>query len=197
MRKFRPERVSAYEVGARNQVATSLTLSVSVFYNFYDDLRTIEPASSSSFLPLHWGNLMEGHTIGAEAWASWQVLSWWRLSPGVSLLHKSLEFRPGASALLGVAQSGDDPRAKVLLTSSMNLTRSVTLDATLRHISALPDPALAAYTELSGRICWRISRALELAVSGENLLHARHNEYPAKAGEAIVRSVFAQARWTP
>ena len=40
--------------------------------NLYDDLRTIEPAPAG-FLPLRWGNRMEGYTYGLEAWGAYQV----------------------------------------------------------------------------------------------------------------------------
>ena len=50
-----------------------MTFSVAVFYNVYDNLRTIEPASATEFLPLRWDNRMEGSTYGMEAWGKWQV----------------------------------------------------------------------------------------------------------------------------
>jgi iron complex outermembrane receptor protein len=192
---FRPERVAAYEAGYRVQPADRFSLSVSGFYNVYDDLRTIEPASGTAFLPLHWGNLMKGDTFGVEAWAKWQVMDWWRLSPGVTWLDKRLRFKNGASMLLGLPQAGDDPKAHVSLNSSMNVGAKVDFDLSLRYVSPLPNPELASYYDMSARIAWRASKALELSVNGENLLHARHQEYAGPAGEEIVRSVMAEAQW--
>jgi iron complex outermembrane receptor protein len=192
---FRPERVAAYEAGYRVQPADRFSLSVSGFYNVYDDLRTIEPASGTVFLPLHWGNLMHGNTFGVEAWAKWQVADWWRLAPGVTWLDKRLGFKNGASTLLGLPQAGDDPKAHVSLNSSMSFGPKVDFDLSLRYMSPLPNPELASYYDMSARIAWRASKALELSVSGENLLHARHQEYAGPAGEEIVRSVMAEARW--
>lgn len=192
---FRTERVNAYQLGYRAQPIASVALSVSGFYNVYDDLRTIEPASSPSFLPLRWGNDMEGHTYGVEAWGDWQVLSAWRLSPGFVLLHKSLHFTAAGSGLLGVAQAGDDPSSQASLKSSFDLAHGVSLDALLRYVAPLPNPALGAYTEASVRLGWRLSQALEVSVAGNNLLHARHYEYPPPDGEQIVRSGSVQLRW--
>ena len=76
--RFRPESVTAYEVGSRTQAAAALSVSVAAFYNVYDDLRTVEPASSTMFTPLYWGNLMRGDTYGVEAWANWQATEWIR-----------------------------------------------------------------------------------------------------------------------
>jgi iron complex outermembrane recepter protein len=193
--RFRPESVTAYEVGSRTQAAATLSVSVAAFYNVYDDLRTIEPASSTVFTPLYWGNLMRGDTYGVEAWANWQATDWWRLSPGLTALHEQLRFKSGASGLLGLAQASDDPSSHATLTSSMDLSHRTTFDATLRYVGALPDPALAHYYEMDARLGWRPSRTLEVSLSGLNLLHARHSEFAAPTGEYITRSVIAEARW--
>ncbi len=191
---FQPEEVVAYEVGYRGQPSERFSLSVSAFYNQYDELRTIEP-SPPVFLPLRWGNLMEGNTYGIEAWANWQVASWWRLSPGVRTLKKDLEFKPGASGLLGLGQAGNDPEVQALLASSVDIGSTMTLDASLRYNGELPEPALDDYLELNARFGWRISRSLELSVTGENLLHSAHRESASAGAEYIVRSAYLQANW--
>ncbi len=192
---FRPERVTAYEIGYRGDPAANLSVSLSTFYNLYDDLRSIETASSTVFLPLQWGNGMRGHTYGVEFWAHWQVTERWRLSPGLRVLHEDLEFKPGASGLLGTAQAGDDPTHRALLTSTTEFGNHMTFDATLRYVGALPDPALPSFWGLSARLGWTVSRALDVAISGANLLHPRHREFPAPDGEEIDRSVRAEIRW--
>jgi iron complex outermembrane receptor protein len=194
-RSFEPEQVDAFELGYRVQPSPRLYVSASVFYNVYDDLRTIEPAPTAEFLPLSWDNLMEGHTYGFEAWAKWQVANWWRLAPGLRLLRKDLHFTDGASGLLGVAQSGNDPESQALLTSSMDLGPNLTLDATFRYVDELPEPALDSVTELNASIAWHLRSGLDLSLSGFNLLDDRHLEYPAPSGEFIRRSYLIQARW--
>ena len=194
---FQSEQVWAYEVGYRATLTSTFSISVSGFYNVYDDLRTVETATPTVFLPLRWDNQMQGHTYGVTAWAKWQVTEWWRLEPGLALLRKDLQFKPGASGLTGIGQSGNDPRGHGQLTSSMDLGPDRTLDLSVRHVASLPDPALPSYTEMTARFAWRLSPAWELSVAGTNLLHASHLEYPATAGTQINRSVMAEARWTP
>lgn len=195
-RAFRPEKVTAYEIGYRGTPVRTLSLSLSGFYNVYTDLRTIEPVSAGGFFPLTWGNRMRGDTYGVEGWADWQVLSWWRLSPGFRTITEHLRLEPGASGILGTAQAGNDPHWQFNLTSSMALAQRLHLDATLRHVSALPAPALPGFWELSARLGWRATRTLELSLSGSNLLHARHLELPLPYGEYIGRSVFLRADWS-
>ncbi|MGH8261799.1 MAG: TonB-dependent receptor domain-containing protein, partial [Steroidobacteraceae bacterium] len=190
-----PERLTAYEAGYRGQPASAFSLSVSTFYNVYDDLRSIEPSPATGFFPLTWGNSIEGHTVGVDAWADWQVTRWWRLSPGFTVMRERLHFEPGASALLGVSQETDDPSDQVSLQSSMTFPHRLTFDARVRYVGALPDPALAAYTELSAHLAWHATPRLELSLSGRNLLHERHLEFPAPDGEAIDRSAYAGVTW--
>lgn len=190
---FKPEKVTAYELGYRGNPDASFSISASAFYNEYDDLRTIE-ITPAVFLPLRWGNLMEGSAYGFEAWANIQLTPWWRLSPGVRTLHKRLEFTEGASAIVSVVQAGNDPSHRYYLKSSMDLRR-FTIDLLLRSVGALPEPALEEYTELNARVAWRVSDRFEVAVKGFNLLNETHLEYPEPEGRGIRRSVLAELRF--
>ncbi len=192
-RDFRPEKVSAFELGMRAQPHPAVSFTLSAFYNEYDDLRTIE-LTPVTLLPLTWGNLMEGSAYGVEAWANFQITPWWRLSPGFRSLHKRLKFSEGASALVSVRQAGNDPRSRAILKSSMDFGR-VTVDAMLRRVGELPDPSLGAYTELQARLAWHATDSLELSLVGFNLLDDAHAEYAAPEGRFIRRSVLAEARW--
>jgi len=191
---FKPEKVTAYELGARAQPGAMLSFSASAFYNEYDDLRSIE-LTPVTVLPLTWGNLIEGSSYGIEAWANLQINSWWRLSPGFRSLHKRLEFSEGSSGLVGVAQSGNDPTSSYLLKSSMDFG-AVSLDAIVRKIGRLPQPAVDDYTEVHARVAWQVNDALELAVKGFNLLNETHREFAAPQGFEIRRSVMAELRYS-
>ena len=190
---FQSETLYAYEVGARVQPSSRLSFSVSGFFNVYNDLRTIEPAPAT-FFPITWGNMMQGHAYGVEGWGDYQVASWWRLTAAFNVLSEHLKFKPGASGILGVAQAGDDPERQASLRSSMNLGHRVTLDADLRYVAALPNPAVPSYVELNGRIGWNVTDRVQLALAGSNLLHDHHQEFPGPQANAAPRSVFADLR---
>jgi iron complex outermembrane recepter protein len=187
---FQPETLTAYEAGLRTQPTSALSLSLSTYYNVYDDLRSIEFAGGGAILPLHWGNGIEGETYGVEAWGDYQVLEGWRLSLGGAQEHENLRFQPWSSGLLGVSQVGDDPSYRAMLRSSSNLTANLTFDATLRYVSSLPDPGVPAYTELNARFGWRLSSRCDLALTGFNLLHAHHEEF-ATPSDLVGRSFLA------
>ena len=191
---FAPETLWAYEMGARLQPSSRLSFSVSGFYNVYNDLRSIEPNPAGGFFPVYWGNMMQGRTWGVEAWGDYRLAPWWRLSAGFNVLVEHLKFKPGASGILGVAQAGDDPEHQASFRSSMNLGRDVTLDANIRYVGALPNPAVPSYVELNGRIGWNATDRIQLALSGFNLLHSRHQEFPGPAANAVPRRVLADVR---
>jgi iron complex outermembrane receptor protein len=107
-----------------------------------------------------------------------------------------MRFKAGASGILGVAQAADDPSSHADISSSMQVSQHVSIDTTLRYVGALPNPALPHYIELNGRLGWQATNAVDLSIDGLNLLHAHHYEFPSAAGgEAIGRSVMAEARW--
>lgn len=187
---YRSEKLTAYEVGLRTQWSTRASLSASLYYNVYDDLRTLEP--SSTFFPLVFGNGMAGHTYGTDIWASYSIADWWRLGAGVSLERERLHLKPGSNGLLGTAEAGDDPGHRSFLRSSMNIGKHWTLDADLREVGSLPNPHVPAYTELNVRLDWQPNDRLGISLSGFNLLHPWHFEYPG--GDRIERSVFLNTR---
>jgi iron complex outermembrane receptor protein len=189
---YRSEKLTAYEIGLRTQWATRASLSVSLYYNVYDDLRTLEP--SPDFFPLMFGNGMAGHTYGADLWASYSIADWWRLGAGVSEERERLHLKPGSNGLLGVAEAGDDPSHRGFLRSSMNLGQHWTLDADLREVGALPDPHVPGYTELNVRLGWQPNERLDISLSGFNLLHPWHQEYVFAGSDRIGRSVLLNTR---
>jgi len=191
---FRSEKLIAYEAGTRLVISSDASLSISGFYNDYDDLRSIEPAPAGLF-PLRWGNGIRGHSYGFDAWADYRLTDWWRLKPGYSLLIQKFRFKPDASGLLGISQIGDDPKHRVSLRSSMDLGPRINVDMDLRYVSHLPNPHVNAYVEMGARLAWRFVEGAELSVSGFNLLHKSHYELPASQANAVPRTVYVALKW--
>jgi iron complex outermembrane receptor protein len=77
----------------------------------------------------------------------------------------------------------------------MDLSRRLTIDATVRFVGALPSPALRSYYEADVRCGWRVSPVWDLSISGQNLVHKEHLEFATSSGEYITRSVLAESRW--
>ena len=75
---FMPEQVTAYELGYRGQLSPDFSVSLSLFEDVYEDLRSIE-ATAVTFIPLYWGNKINGNIHGLEAWARRKRLAGRRL----------------------------------------------------------------------------------------------------------------------
>ncbi len=192
---FRPETLTAYEVGTRVQASPQLSFSISAYHDVYDGIRTIDPGTTPSELPLVFGNLMSGNVNGIEMWGDYQVTKWWRLSAGIDVLHENLRFLPGSLSAVGLAFVADDPGHQATLHSSMDFGHGVTWDAYLRNVGALSHPAVPTYTELDTRIGWDITKTVQVSLAGFNLLHAYHMEFLEDGVTTEVpRSVYAQLR---
>jgi iron complex outermembrane receptor protein len=70
------------------------------------------------------------------------------------------------------------------------------IDLQVRHMGALPNPAVPAYTALDARWGWRVRPGLDLSVALRNLGDRRHPEWGAQANRVeFARSVFVNAVW--
>jgi iron complex outermembrane recepter protein len=194
---FSSEKLTAIEAGYRGQPTESLSLSVSLFYNFYDGIRTTEPASSTMLLPVRLENGLKGETFGIEAWATGQLAPWWRVSAGIATLDKDFELKAGHVDIQNGTSLGNDADFQTRLRSQINLGDHVELDAMLRSVDGKPNPRVRSHAEADVRLAWRPSEAVELFVAGRNLLHDRFDESgdPTRA-QLIPRSVVAGTRLT-
>jgi iron complex outermembrane receptor protein len=190
---FVSEVANVMQVGYRARTANVLTWSVTAFHHQWDKLR------SATAPPVFFENKIEGPVYGVEGWASWQVLSAWRLSGGLTALRKELRLEPGSADPQGPQnpQLSNDPDQQWMLRSSLNPWANHELDAMVRHIGALPNPSVPAYTAVDVRYAWRVRPDLELSVLGQNLFDRRHGEFnPPASRREFARGVFSAARWS-
>jgi iron complex outermembrane receptor protein len=192
---FVSEKLIAFEAGYRGQPISWATLSISAFFNRYDDIRTTE-FSPGLALPIRLTNGLEGQTWGIEAWGTAQLMPWWRLSVGLSTLWKDFSQAPGRIDLAQGASLGQDPGQQVFARTQVSLTDRLELNAGLRWIGAIETPVpIDSYVEADARLAYRLTEAIELYVAGNNLLHRSHLESsdPARA-QLIERSLYAGTR---
>lgn len=172
---FAAEKLMAYEAGWRAQPNRRLSMSVSLFYNRYDDLRT-DQFDPVRICPIILKNGARGYTSGMEAWAKYDVSPQWRLSAGVNTLHKSFNLIPGANDLARLAVEGQDPHAQAQLRSQWTIRSAYEIDLALRAVAKVDRAPVPAYTEADAHFGWRLSDTLTVALDGHNLLHKRHLE---------------------
>jgi iron complex outermembrane recepter protein len=203
------EEVIGYEAGLRWQPTETFFGDLAVFYNDYDGLMSLEfdeayidSTDGRVIIPIRNQNLTNGHSHGLEALATYAPVSWWRLTGSYAFLDLTLDPR-GQDVNRGEFYEGATPRHQVGVRSQIDFAQNVTLDLEYRYnsdIDRMPeDPTGAgidAYSELDLRVAWRARENIELALVGQNLLHARHAEIgSARSRGAIERSVYAKVTW--
>lgn len=193
---FQSEHVLAYELGLRSQPAPNVTTSLSMFYNDYDDLRSVERLNPPAAFPIYIGNGLQGKTYGAELTAEYQLLPIWHLRAGYTELRVHLDHKPGSTDDNPGSSESHDPDQYWLLRSSLDLKHDLQFDVTYRHVSRIVNQSVPAYGEMDLRLAWRMRKQLEWSVTGQNLLHAHHPEFGAVAGRREVeRNVYGALAW--
>jgi len=193
---FRSEVANSYELGWRLQPAQGLNFSISGFYQELDRLHSGQRPPNALVQ-----NMIEGHTSGVEAWGAWQPVRAWRLSLGLTTLSKALRLKPGSPDPEGPRALGNDPDYQWVLRSALNLTETQDIDLSVRHVAALPDPAVPAYTAVDLRYAWRVTTGFEVSVVGRNLFNPTHPEFgpevsPLAPRSEIERSALLQLQWS-
>ncbi|MFI5141043.1 MAG: TonB-dependent receptor plug domain-containing protein, partial [Bacteroidia bacterium] len=203
---FKSETVMAYELGWRYQPIKKVSISVSTFYNFYNDVRSAEPGKGPLGYPypITYGNGVKGETYGVELSANAQVTSWWNLRGGYTFLKKNLWAKEGSQDLNNATAESYDPQHQFLIQSNIQLPKHFQFGTVVRYVGELarpvakgytgimPNPFVKAYTGLDLKIGWTY-KFLELSVVGQNLLYGQHREFKASTPiREIQRSVYGR-----
>jgi len=185
--EFQAETARVIEVGWRAQPTPAISYSATLFHSDYERLRTLQLRPGA---PARFENHAAGRASGLETWVSWQVLRGWRLAGGAVVQHvrvRASEPSRDWSRFLGMAPN--DPKRYWSLRSAHELSSTLQLDFSLRHVGKLTRPAVPGYHELDARIAWQARPNLELALVGRNLLHDEHAEF----GEPGLRQTFERS----
>ena len=182
---FGSEVLTAYELGYRGEPTPQISLSASLFYNVYDDLRS-DRGTPVTVFPIQLINGTSGQTYGLEVWAKYGVTDWWRLSAGFNWLNRNFRVNNGVVDFARGQSEGQDPATQAQLRSNMNLFENWELDGALRTVGkvtqVIPNAPggqislVPGYVEADMRIGWHVTASTELAFSALNLLHQRHLE---------------------
>jgi iron complex outermembrane recepter protein len=188
------EVLNAFELGARWRRTSALSVDANLYYHEYTRLETTRylPSSDPTLSISNLDNLGRGQAWGAELQMVWRPVTWWQMQVGYSYLDMDLRV---------AATSGDttleqipnlSPRHQVSLRSSWNFGRTWELDAWFRAVSKLPQSLtpIPAYETLDLRLSKQLGRGWEVALVGQNLLSASHQEFRFFTTRAAVARGF-------
>lgn len=188
------EEVVAYEVGWRLQSREALSISLSTFYNTYDNIRSVEPGPPPFNIPVTFGNGVKGNTYGVELSATYQMNSWCRLRGGYTFLRKDLVVKTNSADSNNGSAESNDPAHQVLIQPMINVPGKFEFGAVLRYVAMLPQPYVSEYVGLDMRVGWRLAKLVELNVVGQNLLYDAHMEFipSSPAPKEIQRGIYTK-----
>lgn len=194
---FEAETLAAYEGGWRGQFSSRAYLSVSGYYNVYDDLRSLERSVATIF-PVHPGNGFEARTYGVEVWGNLLLADWWRVSAGFTAMESDFRVKPNSRDVGGPQQLGNDPGNTFQARSYLNLPNGFEADVAVRQVASRPLPSVPAYVTADLRLGWRPDDTWEFALNAANLFDEGHPEFGTLPNRSMVpRSVYGSVtlRW--
>jgi iron complex outermembrane receptor protein len=186
------ETLTALELGVRWRPSASVALSGTLFWNDYDDLRsiTINPTPPPA---IGFSNDLTADTRGIEVSADVEIMPRWRMRAGFMHLDKEFETLSPAVHPLADDFEGLDPDSHARLHSMLDITESLSLDVTARYVDELPPPLaqVPSYVAVDVRLALR-RRSWEAAIVGRNVNDSAHREFTSRE---IPRSAFATISW--
>jgi iron complex outermembrane receptor protein len=182
---FDSEVAVVTELGYRAPWGQHANYSLTAFNHHYNKLRAGRRA------PTEVENLAFGDVHGVEGWGNLDLATGWRLSAGFVELRESLKAAPQAGAN-SVANLGNDPKHQWMLRSTQSIGSRVELDATLRRVSALPQPAVPGYTAADLRAAWKVHKGLTASLQVQNLFDRRHVEFDPAGNSEWGRAVYVK-----
>lgn len=178
---FDPEKLIAYEMGVRFVPITDLSVDVALFYNDYDDLRTIEPQAPEfgfpTFLPSTVDNKLKGAAYGAELALKYDITDNLVVRANYSFLELDLDLKNGSLFPEALLDEERTPTHQVSVRAEWDFHEKWALGAGLRFVSELAAPRIPNYVEMDLRLSWRPTKNLELSIAGRNLLDDQHPEF--------------------
>jgi iron complex outermembrane receptor protein len=190
---FKSEILMAYELGYRFKPTSNILLDTTIFYNNYNNLRSIEVSTSEKIF-LKNTNKMWGEIYGLEMVASWQVFDTWKLIGTYSCLNINLHLPPNAITFFGETGEDDSPDYQINLRSLLTLPHNIELDTALYYVDKVANQNTASYSRFDIRFGWQIDKNLKLSLGARNLFDMRHREFGnSLSGNAILADEVQQA----
>jgi iron complex outermembrane receptor protein len=205
-RDFASERLTAYEAGLRYSDKRFWSADLAAFYNDYTDLRSTERTGPGP-VDFRFENKLRGRGVGGEA--SLTVRPNQRLD--LRAWYAYLDLRTGRRAdsndvASGATIEGSTARHHAGLRANWQPEPGWNLASTVRCVGRLPRTGtpsattgrtdVPGYVELDLRASRRVWSDLELAVVGQNLLHASHPEFgPESSRGEFQRSLILEIGW--
>lgn len=184
---FNSEKLIAYEMGYRRQLATNASIDLAGFFNDYSQLRDFRfgqmvPGTGAVphwVLPIIFSNDTTAHSYGIESSIDWRPRENWRLQGSYSYLNihtaSNAKFRQLDSTSGGASKA--NPSHQFSIRSNYDFSEKIQLNLWLRYVSGLTFFNIPSYITMDAKLAWKPVRNTEFFVVGKICL-ARITENP-------------------
>jgi iron complex outermembrane receptor protein len=194
---FSSEELTAYEMGYRQKLSSSLTLDVSGFYNDYDKLASVVMLPSGPFISnIQYNNNSKAESYGGEVVLDWRASNKLKFSTSYSLLD--LQVHGPANGIDAEVAEGQSPQQQFNIRSQWNILSNLSLDNMLYYVDSLPDFHVKNYWRLDANLGWKINDNMQFNLVGQNLLSGTHTEFAPGSFTPTARiepSVYGKITW--
>ena len=206
---FNSEKLIAYEMGYRRQLATNASIDLAGFFNDYSQLRDFRfgqmvPGTGTVphwVLPIIFSNDTTAHSYGIESAIDWRPRENWRLQGSYSYLNihtaSNAEFRQLDSTSGGANKA--NPSHQFSIRSNYDFSEKIQLNLWLRYVSGLTFFNIPSYITMDAKLAWKPVRNTEFFVVGQNLFSQNHREsqsdFIPSIPTYIPRGVYAGVEW--
>ncbi len=192
---FDSEVALTYEWGLRWWSQSSWSADLALYYSRWDRVQSAESIAGSPFELVD--NKIEGDTHGAELSVLWRPSVWLLVRGHYAYIQHDMNPKAGSTDTSTASEiEGGDATHQAGLNLAWSPSPRWAIDTYVRHQSRLKFNAVPSYTELTVRAGWLLHKNLEIALIGDNLLHAQHGEanMPDRRAE-FERSVALELVW--
>jgi iron complex outermembrane receptor protein len=206
---FNSEKLIAYEMGYRRQLATNASIDLAGFFNDYSQLRDFRfgqmvPGTGTVphwVLPIIFSNDTTAHSYGIESAIDWRPRENWRLQGSYSYLNihtaSNAEFRQLDSTSGSASKA--NPSHQFSIRSNYDFSEKIQLNLWLRYVSGLTFFNIPSYITMDAKLAWKPVRNTEFFVVGQNLFSQNHREsqsdFIPSIPTYIPRGVYAGVEW--
>lgn len=193
---LKPERVETYEVGYRWQLSANTGFDATAFHNRIRDITGAAPqapspdSSGQLIFPINVENSLDSSAYGGELFLTDAVTPNWNVAVGCSFLQSVTFYDNGLRST-----TVTEPKDQLQLRSNMQLSPQFALSTAAFYTGRIGDD-VPPYVRLDTQLSWHPAKQWDFSIAGQNLLHARHEEFARTAGSVpIPRTVNGKITW--
>ncbi|MDM8561446.1 TonB-dependent receptor [Candidatus Parabeggiatoa sp. HSG14] len=188
------ETLLAYELGYRFNLTNQFLFDMSLFYNDYNKLRTLEMVQFKPFPPPmtivnNLNNNMSGEVYGLELSTHWQARKNWKLIATYNYLNSQLHRSPNSSDDSAESLEGSSPHNQANLRSLLSLPHQIELDTALYYVDNLSSQNVSHYTRFDVRLGWQPTKNVDISFGVRNLLDKQHLEFNAASRSGTISEI--------